>query len=263
MTAIAVPMPPASNKYLQLAYAGLRQRLGERSLLVARATFYVLVLFIFSRLWAKVSSDAPGNVWYLAVTEWVLLSQPRLFVDIERDIRGGEIAYRLTRPSNYLGERLAEGASEMALSMLVLGVVGFVAAFALTGAPPHHGAGLPAALVLGIVAGVLLLLCNALIGVSAFWLQDCSPAYWLWQKLLFVLGGLFVPLALYPEWLRVLALWLPFSAMISGPAGLLLEPNGTMFGLQLLKLLSCIVLVLHALDATYSRALERLEIHGG
>ena len=36
------------------------------------------------------------------------------------------------------------------------------------------------------------------IGLSAFWIVDTSPMYWVWQKLGFVLGGLLFPLELYP-----------------------------------------------------------------
>jgi hypothetical protein len=33
---------------------------------------------------------------------------------------------------------------------------------------------------------------------ASFWLQEVAPVYWVWQKLLFVLGGLMLPLQVYP-----------------------------------------------------------------
>ena len=262
MTALAIPVQH-NAKYLVIAQTALRQRLTDRSALAARAVFYVVVLFIFSRMWQRLSLDGSRYVWYLAVTEWVLLSQPRLFVEIERDVRSGEIAYQLTRPSSYLALRLAEGAAEMLLSMAVLGLVGAATATVLTFGAPAEPLGLLFACVLGLLAGGLLLLCSALIGLSAFWLQDCSPLYWLWQKSVFVLGGLFVPLTLYPAWLRALALWTPFSAMVSGPGSMVLVADGRLFGLLALKLLACSVMVGHALVAAYGRAVQHLEVNGG
>ena len=262
MTALAVTSPWMGNKYVAVALTALRHRLGDRSVLIARAVFYVLVLFIFSRIWKLLDVGENRYVWYLAVTEWVTLSQPRLFLEIERDVRSGEIAYQLTRPTSYLAMQLAEGAGELLLGLLVLGGVGLCAAAAITSSLPDP-AGLVFACALGTIASVLLLLCNALIGLSAFWLQDCSPLYWLWQKATFVLGGLFLPLALYPAWLRLLAQWSPFSAIVCGPGSMLIEPDLKLFWLFALKLIACIVLALHALDAVYARGLRRLELNGG
>jgi ABC-2 type transport system permease protein len=252
----------SEGKYAAVALTALRQRLGERAVLIGRAVFYLLVLFIFSRIWKALDQGADRYVWYLAVSEWITLAQPRLYLEIERDVRSGEIAYQLTRPISYLAMQIAQGAGELALGLALFGGVGTLASIALTSSVPD-AKGVLFAVVLGVIASVLLLLCNTLIGLSAFWLQDCSPLYWMWQKASFVLGGLFLPLALYPAWLRLIAQWSPFSAIIGGPASMLIDPSPTLFGLLALKLLACIVLALHALDAVYTRALRRIELNGG
>jgi hypothetical protein len=38
------------------------------------------------------------------------------------------------------------------------------------------------------------------IGLLDVWGQYARPVYWIWQKSLFVLGGLMLPLSLYPSW---------------------------------------------------------------
>jgi ABC-2 type transport system permease protein len=230
---------------------------------VSRAVFYVLILFIFDRVWSKLGQRGSGYVWYLAVTEWIMLSQPRLYNDIERDVRSGEIAYQLTRPTSYVGVRLSEAAGELALSMAWLGAVGLVIGMLLHGGLPAQPVGLLYAAVLGVLAGFVLLLCNALIGLLAFWLDDVSPLYWLWQKAMFVLGGLFVPLALYPEWLRLVALWSLFSAIVSGPGSMAIDPDPKIFALLALKLVGCALLAQNALERVMQRALRRLTVNGG
>ena len=60
-------------------------------------------------------------LWYLAITEWVILSLPPIHLRIESDVRTGDIAYRLPRPISYLGSRLAEEAGDVALRMTTLG----------------------------------------------------------------------------------------------------------------------------------------------
>jgi ABC-type uncharacterized transport system permease subunit len=44
-----------------------------------------------------------------------------IFLDIERDVRSGELAYHLTRPASYLGFKLAEGLAELSLALTVQG----------------------------------------------------------------------------------------------------------------------------------------------
>lgn len=253
----------AAAKYAAIAAVALKQRLQERAVLLSRALFYVAVLFIFSRVWTKLGKGGGEYVWYLAVTEWVLLSQSRLFLEVERDVRSGELAYQLTRPTHYLGVKLAEAAGETLIAMLVLACVGGAAAALITGGAPAHPAGLVLAAVLGVLASAVLLLANALIGLCAFWLQDCSPLYWVWQKCVFVLGGLMVPLALYPDWLQVLALCLPFSAIVAGPGSMVLGADPALFALLAIKLIACATLALHALQVAFDAALRRLTVNGG
>src|SRR6185503_5609466 len=93
----------------------------------------------------------------------------------------------------------------------------------LSGALPADLRGVLWALPIGALSAVALLSFNAMIGLCAFWLQDCSPIYWVWQKLAFLLGGLLLPLDIYPRWLRRLAEASPFSALLYGPASLVLE----------------------------------------
>src|SRR5690606_30324810 len=105
-----------------------------------------------------------------------------------------------------------------------VGVTAFVLAWTLAGALPGSGFPALAFVPLGLLAVALLVVVGTGVGLTAFWLQDASPVYWVWQKLLFTLGGLILPLALYPDWLAALARWTPFAAALNGPASLLLDP---------------------------------------
>jgi ABC-2 type transport system permease protein len=260
---LAAWRPATRSKYVAVGLVALRQRLSERSILIARASFHVLVLVIFARLWAAVLDDARQHIWYLAVAEWVLLSQPRLFAEIERDVRSGDVACALARPTSYLWVKLTEGAAEMLLAMLVLGLTGGAAAFVLAGGWPVDPVGLLAAVLLGLLGGTFWLLCSAAIGLCAFWLQDCLPLYWIWQKAAFLLGGLFLPLELYPGWLRTLALATPFSAMVNGPARMVFGLDPVLATLLAVKLLASIVIAWLVLDVIHERALRTLSLNGG
>ncbi len=222
----AEPSGRVAAKYVAIARTSARRALAERGVLVGRVVFLAVILFIFSRVWDAVLAGGdigvPGAgrrelIWYLAVTEWCVLSIPQLFLAIESDVRSGDIATRMVRPVSYVGAMVADALGETALRLAVLGPAGALFAWLLAGGLPADARGLVFALPLGALASLLAVLSTALIGLSAFWIVDTSPVYWIWQKLLFVLGGLLFPLELYPAWLRALARLSPFPAMVWGP----------------------------------------------
>ncbi len=257
-------------KYVAIARTSARRTLGERAELAGRAAFLVVILFIFSRLWGVVLAGGaiPGAgsaelIWYLALTEWCVLSAPLTFLIIERDVRSGDVAYQLVRPLSYVGARLAEAGGETAARLLVLAPVVAFGAWVLARRLPDDPSGLllaPPLVALSLVLAVLFL---TAIGLSAVWIVDTRPLAWIWQKLLFVLGGLMLPLEIYPGWLREIAGWSPFSAMLWGPARTAFgwaPGHAVATGCALLAWSVVVALALAWLDR---RARARLSVHGG
>jgi ABC-2 type transport system permease protein len=269
-------MSGAYGKYLVIARAAFWQRLSERAALLGRISFYCLILLVFSCVWRRIfaAQSPPGSdgkeaaqlagnyVWYLALTEWIMLSQPSLYLDIEADVRSGDIAYQLARPLSYVGGKLAEGAGDLLLRMLTLAPFGLLFARLFSG-QWVDGRGLGLAALVGVAAAAVLLLCYAAIGLCAFWLHDCTPVYLVWQKVLFVLGGLMVPLSVYPKWLQAFALRLPFASMLYGPGQLVADPNPQRALGLLLELGVWIVLVGILVLGLERRGRRALELTGG
>jgi len=260
----------ALRKYAAVAEIALRQSLGERSALFGRMAFYALILFIFSRLWLVVGERAPipgattsDLLWYLALTEWVVLSFPLIHLHIETDVRRGDIAYRLPRPISYLGARFAEEAGYFAVRFVTLGAAGFVLAFVLAGRLPSDPRGLLLAVPLALLAGWVGLCFHAAIGLTAMWLQDSSPVYWIWQKAAFILGGLLLPLEIYPAWLREIAAWTPFSALMHGPGRMAFGWQPEFAALVALKLVFWGVVASLLVTWIYRRGLRALDVNGG
>lgn len=260
---------PSLRRYAAVASIALRQGLAERGALFGRLAFYVVILLIFSRLWAVVADEGSVGaskrelVWYLAITEWVVLSLPLIHLQIEQDVRSGDIAYRLPKPISYLGFRLAEAWGDIVLRSAVLGLAGCVLASAMAGGLPGDPRGLLLALPLGVLAAFVGLCCHAAIGLCAIWLQDSTPVYLVWQKLAFILGGLFVPLEIYPAWLRDFALWTPFSAMMHGPGRMAFGWQPELALLVAAKLLFWAGVSVLVLWWTYRRGLRSLDVSGG
>ena len=266
----AVPSPSLARGLLEVARLSFRQTLAQRASWVGRAVFLVLLLIVFSRLWLAVEqsgglggTSAKDMLWYLAITEWIVIGLPLTHLSIETDVRSGDIAALLPRPLPWLAVKIAEGVGSLAVRLLALGVSGFSGAWLLAGGLPSEPSGLLLALPLGVLAGVLGTLFHALVGLSSFWMTDCMPVHWVFQKLCFLLGGLILPLAIYPGWLRTLAEATPFSAMLYGPGQMALgwDPALAFKTAGMLVFWTGIAALLTAF--VWRRALVRLDVGGG
>lgn len=238
--------------------------------LIGLSVFLMTCLIIYAHLW-KIAAAKKGVVsfnpeqllWYIAFNEWVLISIPDTQEDMEEDLRSGRLAYLLPRPISYLGATFSEALGTLSVNLLVLGSVTFIFTWWQVGALPFQPVGLLVAIILGFLAGLLAVIFQMLIGLSAFWLQEVSPFFWIWEKLLFVLGGLMLPLTVYPQWMQTLAYYTPFPAILGERSALAIDFNfnavialiGSLLGWGMFAVI-CVLVV-------YRKGLRILNVEGG
>lgn len=199
-------------------------------------------------------------LWYIALNEWVLISLPDIQDDIEEELRSGSLCYFLPRPLSYLGSKFCEALGALSANLLVLGIVAFAFTAYMTGRIPN---GFLSIIPLGFLSGTLCLIFHLLIGVSAFWMQEVGPFYWLFEKLLFIFGGLMLPLVVYPKWIQILAFLTPFPAILGQRSALAIEFE-LYFVLQLLASLTLWgIISITLLLVLYRKGLKILTIDGG
>jgi len=259
----------AIGKYAAFARIAVAQTRRERGELLGRVVFFAVVLGVFSSLWRAVAeagmpiAAAPKDlVWYLAVTEWILLSAPLVHLEIQETIRRGDVVYRLGRPVSYVLAEFAAGLGLLAIRAPVLGVTAFGCAFAFTGSIPPWSA-FAVAVPFGLAASALMTALNLWIGLLAFWLQDVTPVYWVWQKLMFVLGGLMLPLDLYPSFVQRAAAFTPFPVMLAGPASFVARTGHVAPALLARDLVIWSGVTALAVSWLFRRATAALTINGG
>jgi ABC-2 type transport system permease protein len=256
-------------KYAAFARIAAAQARRERADVYGRMVFFVVILGVFSSLWRAVAeagmpigADPKALVWYLAATEWILLSAPPVYLEIQEAIRRGDLVYRLGHPVSFVMAEFASGLGLLALRAPVLGVTAFCCAFVFTGWVPPFGT-LALFVPFGLAASVLLTALYVLLGLLAFWLHDVSPVFWVWQKLLFVLGGLMLPLELYPQLFQRVAMVTPFPSLLAAPASFVLG-TGVMTPAVLVRHLliwSCATAL--TTRWLFRRALSNVTINGG
>lgn len=257
-------------KYVYIARLAIVQGMKNYKALAALSLVLVACLVIFAHLWQIAATKAgainlpPDSLlWYIAFNEWVFISLPDIYLEIEHDYRNGRLAYLLPRPVSYLGAKFAEGFGTLLLNLTFLGIVCFFFTWAWSGSLPFHALGFCAAIILGVMAGMVALLFLIAIGLTSFWLHQVGPFQWIWEKLLFVMGGLILPLAAYPPWLQTIAFSTPFPAILGERSSLALEFDMLHVGRLFFTLLAWLLLGSGLVFLLYRRGLKILNISGG
>ncbi len=234
------------------ARLGWQETASDRFGLLARVILYSLPVLIYSAIWQATPLAGSGvgveqATWYVMMTEAIIFAPGYVFREVEEDIRTGAIEAALTRPVDYALAKIAEEAGGTLLRLAILGTCGGVLAWSVTGVVPFAWTALPAVWTAAGFGALLALLVQIAIGFLTVWAGNPAPAYWIWQKLVFVMGGLFLPLTLYPEWLAEIGRATPFAAILFHPASLVLDASPAaivhVFSWQLLWLAAAAFLV--------------------
>lgn len=240
--------------------------------LAARSLTIVLFMVVFFGLWraAYASQGAVSiagltlrdTLWYLMLAETIVLSRPRMAQQIASQVKDGSIAYLLNKPYSFLLYQAAASLGDSALRMLFNALAGGVVVWLLVGPPPAVW-GLPL-VVVAMAFGWLIDFCvAALLGLTAFFSEEVAAFEWIYNKILFLLGGLLIPLDFFPDWLQRVARALPFAAAIYGPARLFVSPGLGAFAGLLVVQLAWLAALGALVTLAYRQGTAHLSINGG
>jgi ABC-2 type transport system permease protein len=260
------------TKYWAIFKAQLLNNVAYMGNFLAGSGMIVLFMFIFAQLWRAAYSATGGGeiaglsyhdvLWYLLLAEVIELSKPRLAQNIAQTVRDGSIAYQLTKPYNFLVYQCSVALGDSALKVLINALIGGAVVWTMVGPPPDPR-WWPLVLVL-VLGGWLIYFCfSALIGLAAFITEEVRAFEWIYQKLIFILGGFLLPLDLYPTWLQPIAKATPFAAAIYGPARFFVDPSWARFGQAVSGQALWLAVLLGVLAFFYQQSTQRLAINGG
>ncbi|HEU4619151.1 MAG TPA: ABC-2 family transporter protein [Gammaproteobacteria bacterium] len=212
---------------------GWREVLAQPGAIAGVFLTYAAILALWANLYrllpartlASASLGYAQIVWYLALTEAVAFSIGHAYRQIEDEIRDGTVSAHLVRPVGYVALIASQELGRMTAKMAALAACGGVVAYALAGGVPFGVAALPAIAASLCAGAAVLLAAQILIGLSAAWLGTARPVFFIVQKLVFVFGGLLLPLDAYPTALARIAVLTPFSAMLYAPGSLALDAS--------------------------------------
>jgi ABC-2 type transport system permease protein len=260
------------KKYWAIFQITLINSLAYPGELIGRSLMIVPFMWIFYQLW-KVTYAASGTdvingltlsniLWYLMLAETIELGRPPLARTISENVKDGSIAYLLNKPYDFLLYQFSTTMGETVFRAVMNAVFGGAVLLWLIG-PPQHPEGFLIALPALLGAWVLHFCVTAMIGLSAFLVEDVSAFMWIYQKLAFLFGGLLIPLDFYPAWLQTIARALPFASITYGPARLFVTPTLELFLSVMSFQIIWIVLLALLLTGAYRRGVAYLTVNGG
>lgn len=257
--------------YRKIFVYSLRNQLAYLPSFLLRNVFFVMVIFIFYSLWRVIFRDSPviagftmvQTLWYLTFTEAIVLSLTRVWYDIQQEVRDGSLAYLLVRPYSYILFKLSRSLGESALRLITLLAEGFLLAMILAGPLPGYiFALLPGLLLMSI--GIIMNTCIfIMIGLLAFWTEEASPFYMIYQKMLFIIGGMFIPVDFFPLWLQGFAKRTPFAYSVYWPARSMIDFSSKVFVQTLSGQLIYLVLIGIAASCMFRCAVKKVHVQGG
>lgn len=261
-------------KYVAVLKESALTSLVYRGDVLIRSTTLAMIMFVFVQLWTTTFQLGGFTVaagftlasllWYLVVTESSAPSLGETLIQrIGDEVKSGDFLRVLVRPYSYLGYWLGTYWGEQALRLPIATVFMAAVVWLAVGPPPTT----PAWALMAAGSLAMSLLLNFGFGLAiallAFWFEDTLPFYWIYQKLLFTIGGFFLPLELLPGWLAEFASKLPLAAIAYTPARIFVGVDpATAAGLMLVQA-GWLVAVFVAVSAIYARAIRAVATHGG
>lgn len=183
---------------------------------------------------------------------------------IMQDITSGHIEVLLSKPVSYLLYRAWWQIGSGLYPFLVTTTLGFVTLAVTVGIPQTMTSSLfiPTLILAFLGAITVSLLVYAIVGLLAFWIEDSTPVFWIVDKAVMILGGSYLPIALFPNLMYKIALYSPFGA--SGFVSHTVYESWATTWYKLLGIQMLWVLVLGlGISLMFSMATKKISVNGG
>lgn len=216
------------RKYWEFFKASYQITFSYRAAILVRLIRDFIMIFFFVILWAALfrqQETFSGFTFKSIVTYYILVRllnqlysyEPAYLVS--RDIRVGSLSNYLVKPLGYLkylafyvsGRRLARILLTLITVLLIFVFApGYVAFSAST-------VNAVAFIVSVILSWFIIFQIAAGVGALSFWFSETGNVRQAFDSLAGILGGLWIPLEMFPNWMQRLLDYLPFKYLFSFP----------------------------------------------
>lgn len=223
---------PMVRTYRLLAAAEFRRYSTYRLAILAGVVTQSVFGFIrVSVLFAAIEAAGGTLAGYdqLSASTYVWLGQALLapiaifgWIEIAERVSSGDIAVDFARPVDLQLTWWARDFGRACFQLLARGLPPLIIGAVTIGlALPNSWTAYPLGLLSLVLAVSISYVVRFLVNLIAFWTLDVRGFVGLYIVLVGPLCGLFVPVHLFPEWLRIIAYATPFPSMLQSPIDVL------------------------------------------
>lgn len=133
---------------------------------------------------------------------------------IMQDVQSGNVEVLFSKPISYLSYRMWWQIGSGLYPFVVISIIGSIVLALIIGLPSTMSVGIfvPTLLAVVVLGSILSLFLYVIVGLLAFWIEDINPVFWIVDKAVMILGGSYLPVALFPDFMYKIALYSPFGA---------------------------------------------------
>ena len=119
-----------------------------------------------------------------------------------------------------------------------------------------------AVLITGLLATIISSLLVIFIGLLSFIIEDSHPFYWLYSKLILVIGTIF-PIEYFPKTIQPILNLSPIYVVCYGPAKLFVDFSWNNFVIVLISQIIYILIAWILCTLIYKKGVKKLNVNGG
>ncbi len=274
MTTPALRMHPRF-KYLSLALTSAQRVLAFRRTmilnLIANSIWVVVAYYLWKAVFTAQPQIASFN-WDQMRTYVLLAYAVNALLDTSYSmyrvfflIRNGDIANELIRPFDFMGAQLALSLGSAMVEGLFSSLIALAIGLTLLQALPPVSILAAGIFLLSVVLGFIIKFeINFLVALLCFWTKNALGLIWAQSAVVNIFSGAIIPLAFFPDGLRLVSSLLPFQGIINTPLAVYL---GNIQGWGILSALALqagwILSLWLLIRKLWGPSLRALDIQGG
>ncbi len=208
--------------------------------------------------------DYKTTMWSMFVYFCIMiLNIRRLDTLIMMDVKSGNVEIFMNKPISYLTISFFKVIGQGIFSFFFISILGSIIMMLFVGVPNLNlSLFLPTFILTLLLGQILGLLIYGTIGLMAFFIQDIRPIHWIVDKFVMVLGGSYLPISMFPKFMKILAFTSPFGAINFASSTVYESWNQEWYMRIYLQILWILIFGV-ILSYVYRKSKEKAMINGG
>lgn len=235
---------------------------------------YLVMMFIFLNLWQYIYSD-PNElingysmnqmIWYVIFAEvlYMSISGRKLSRKISNDVKSGNIAYNINKPYSYIGYIISNTMGSVAVKFVIYFILAILTGLIFLGVFPSINA---IQFILILISSLFAIIINTviiiIIGLISFFIEDSQPIYWIYSKIILIVGTIF-PIEYFPVSIQKFLKFTPAYVTSYGPAKLFVDFNYNSFLNIIIAQIIYLIIVYLLCLLIYKKGVKKLNVNGG